>query len=124
MIFGTPDHPLGGTFVADPGRDVGFDHRVIAVRADPVEEAVRDVRRPCGPYAWRALHVERRRMLVIRAGLSAGGVAGAGVGGGTLLAGGCGGTRSEEQGVEAGSSATQLALWHLVVPPLRQPHPP
>lgn len=37
------------------------------------------------------------------------GCLGEGPGWGTLLAGGCGGTRSEEQGVEAGSSATQLA---------------
>ena len=32
--------------------------------------------------------------------------------------------RSEEQGVEAGSSATQLAVRQSVVPLLRQPHPP
>ena len=32
--------------------------------------------------------------------------------------------RSEEQGVEAGSSATQLAARQSVVPLLRQPHPP
>src|SRR5688572_16683718 len=32
--------------------------------------------------------------------------------------------RSEEQGVEAGSSAAQLAARQSVVPLLRQPHPP
>jgi hypothetical protein len=32
--------------------------------------------------------------------------------------------RSEEQGVEAGSSAAQLAAGQSVVPLLRQPHPP
>ncbi len=32
--------------------------------------------------------------------------------------------RSEEQGIEAGSSATQLAVRQSVVPLLRQPHPP
>jgi hypothetical protein len=32
--------------------------------------------------------------------------------------------RSEEQGVEAGSSATQLAFRQSVVPLLREPHPP
>jgi hypothetical protein len=32
--------------------------------------------------------------------------------------------RSEEQGVEAGSSVTQLAVRQSVVPLLRQPHPP
>jgi hypothetical protein len=32
--------------------------------------------------------------------------------------------RSEEQGVEAASSATQLAVRQSVVPLLRQPHPP
>jgi hypothetical protein len=32
--------------------------------------------------------------------------------------------RSEEQGVEAGSSATQLAVRQLVAPHLRRPHPP
>jgi hypothetical protein len=32
--------------------------------------------------------------------------------------------RSEEQGVEAGSSVTQLAARQSVVPLLRQPHPP
>jgi hypothetical protein len=32
--------------------------------------------------------------------------------------------RSEEQGVEAGSSATQLAVRQLVVPHLGRPHPP
>ena len=32
--------------------------------------------------------------------------------------------RSEEQGIEAGSSATQLAARQSVVPLLRQPHPP
>src|SRR5215218_2463998 len=32
--------------------------------------------------------------------------------------------RSEEQGVEAGSSVTQLAVRQSAVPLLRQPHPP
>jgi hypothetical protein len=32
--------------------------------------------------------------------------------------------RSKEQGFEAGSSATQLAVRQSVVPLLRQPHPP
>src|SRR5215207_1006876 len=32
--------------------------------------------------------------------------------------------RSEEQGLEAGSSATQLAVRQSAVPHLRQPHPP
>ena len=32
--------------------------------------------------------------------------------------------RSEEQGVEAGSSATQLAVRQSDVPHLRRPHPP
>ena len=32
--------------------------------------------------------------------------------------------RSEEQGVEAANSATQLAVRQSVVPLLRQPHPP